>query len=69
MDLHAQTPEQLVDLWEKGHIARLAPSDVRHTDLKKYLEQLKKLGITVSEVGRSNANREIYQIEWGTGPL
>src|SRR4051812_6674556 len=67
--LNAQTPEQLAECWEKQHITRMAPSDVRHPDLKKYLEQLKKLGISVNEVGRSNANREIYQIEWGTGPL
>jgi len=69
MDLNAQTPEQLAESWEKEHISRLPPSDIHHSDLKKYLEQLKKLGVTVNEVGRSNANREIYQVEWGTGPL
>ncbi len=65
----AQTTEQLADHWEKIHISRIFPSDVRHTDLKKYLVHLKKSGVAVSEVGRSYANREIYQIEWGTGPL
>ena len=27
------------------------------------------MGLTVKEAGRSYANREIYQIEWGKGPL
>ncbi len=35
--------------------------------MQNYLEQLKKLGIKVEEVGRSYANREIYQMEWGKG--
>jgi len=69
MNAKAQTPEQFAADWEKEHISRLFPSDVRHADLKKYLEQLKKLGLAVNEVGRSHANREIYQVEWGTGPL
>ena len=69
MNVKAQTPEQFVEDWEREHISRLFPSDVRHSDLKSYVEQLKKLGVAVSEVGRSNANREIYQVEWGTGPL
>ena len=30
---------------------------------------LKKLGVKVNEVGRSYANREIYQMEFGNGPL
>ncbi len=69
MTAKAQTPEQFADDWEKEHISTIFPSDVRHADLKKYIEQIKKLGLTVNEVGRSNANREIYQVEWGTGPL
>jgi hypothetical protein len=69
ISVYPQTPEQFADFWKKEHISRLSPSDVRHADLKKYLEELKKLGVTVNEVGRSNANREIYQIEWGMGPL
>src|SRR5258707_12948590 len=66
---NAQTPEKFGQIWEKEHIVTLFPSNVRHVDLKKYLEQLKKLGLKVDEVGRSYANREIYQVEWGTGPL
>ncbi len=69
MNAKAQTAEIFAESWEKEHISRLFPSDVRHADLKKYLGQLGKLGIAVHEVGRSYSNREIYQIEWGTGPL
>lgn len=69
MKAYMQTPEPFADQWQKEHITKLSPSDVRHADLKKYLEQLKTLGVAVNEVGRSYANREIYQVEWGTGPL
>jgi hypothetical protein len=69
MNDFSQTAKDFADIWDKHHITRLFPSDVRHKDLQKYLEQLKKLGIKMEEVGRSNANREIYQIEWGKGPL
>ena len=69
MNAFTQTPEKFAAIWEKEHISRLPPSDVRHDDLKAYLEQLKKLGLAVTEIGRSNANREIYQIEFGHGPL
>lgn len=65
----SQSPEKLAEIWEKEHVSRMFPSDVRHADLKKYLDGLKKLGIKVDQVGVSNANREIYQIEWGRGPL
>jgi hypothetical protein len=65
----AQTPQQLAEVWEKHHISKMFPSDVRHKDLQAYLEQLKKFGLKVDEVGRSNANREIYQVEFGKGPL
>ncbi|MBA3784340.1 MAG: peptidase M14 [Acidobacteria bacterium] len=63
----AQTAKDFAAEWDKQHISSLPPSNVRHKDLQKYLEQLKKLGLKVEEVGRSYANREIYQIEWGTG--
>ena len=69
MNVYSQTAEKFADFWEKEHISKIFPSDVRHDDLKKYLESLKKLGLSVNEVGRSNANREIYQVEWGKGPL
>ncbi|MFN0278147.1 MAG: M14 family zinc carboxypeptidase [Pyrinomonadaceae bacterium] len=69
MNAQAQTAEKYAADWEREHISRIVPSDLRHADLRKYLDQLKKLGVTVNEVGRSYANREIYQIEWGKGPL
>jgi hypothetical protein len=69
METQAQTASELAEIWDKNHITTKFPSDVRHKDLQKYLERLKKLGIRVNEVGRSNAGREIYEAEFGTGPL
>ena len=69
MNTYAQTPPELVEIWEKEHVTTILPSNVRHKDLQKYLEGLKKLGLKVDEVGRSYANREIYQVEFGKGPL
>src|SRR5688500_1711236 len=68
MNTNAQTSKELVELWECERVTNIPPSNVRHADLKKYLESLKKLGIKVDEAGRSYANREIYQIEFGSGP-
>jgi len=67
MNIQAQTPKDLAQIWEKQHVSKLQPSQVRHKDLQKYLEQLKSFDLKVEEVGRSYANREIYQIEWGRG--
>lgn len=67
IETYAQTPNDFAEIWDKNHISKIFPSNVRHKDLKKYLEQLKKMGLKVEEVGRSFANREIYQIEWGKG--
>jgi len=64
-----QTPEQLAADWDRSHISHIFPSDVRHADLKKYLDELKKIGVKVDEVGESFGGREIYQVEWGRGPL
>jgi hypothetical protein len=69
MNTIAQTPAELVEIWEKEHVTTILPSNVRHKDLQKYLEGLKKIGLKVDEVGRSYANREIYQVEFGNGPL
>lgn len=65
----AQSPQDLSAIWDKQHITTMPASAVRHSDLKKYLEQLKSVGLPVTEVGRSNENREIYNIEWGKGKL
>ncbi len=69
MKVHSQTAEQFAKLWEDDHISSIFPSDTRHADVKKYLERLKSSGLNVDQVGFSNSNREIYQIEWGKGPL
>ena len=65
----AQIPAALAEIWDREHVAKLLPSDVRHKDLKDYLDGLKKAGVRVTEVGRSAAGREIYQAEFGRGPL
>ena len=68
MHVQAQTPAELAEIWEKHHISKKFPSDVRHKDLQNYLDELKKAGLKIEEVGRSNGDREIYQIEFGKGP-
>ncbi len=65
----AQTPAALAEIWDREHVTNLLPSDVRHRDLKDHLDGLKKAGVRVTEVGRSVAGREIYQVEFGRGPL
>jgi hypothetical protein len=62
------TPQSLFADWQRQHITSLDPSRVRHADLKKYLDRLRGDGLRVTEVGRSAANREIYQVEFGRGP-
>lgn len=69
MSALAQTPKELAEMWDKNHIATKFPSDAKHADLKIYLERLQKLGVPVSEVGKSFEGREIYQMEFGKGPL
>ena len=69
MTISAQTPKDLAEIWDKNHISHLMPSDVRHSDLKKYLNELRKLGVKISDVGRSGEGREIYEMEFGRGPL
>jgi hypothetical protein len=66
---YMQTPEKLAEAWDTNHLTKIFPSDVRHADLKKSLDQLRKSGIKVEQVGLSYSNREIYQVEWGRGPL
>src|SRR5688572_3941281 len=69
MQSSAQDAEKLAASWDREHITTIQPSDVRHADLKKYLEKLSSQDVAVKEVGRSNAGREIYQVQWGKGPL
>ena len=63
----AQAAKDFAADWEKSHFSTIAPSNLRHADLKKQLDELKKIGLKVNEVGKSYALREIYQIEWGKG--
>jgi len=65
----AQTASDLTKIWEKQHVSNILPSNVRHKYLKNYLDGLKKLGVNVQEAGRSFSDREIYQVEFGKGPL
>jgi hypothetical protein len=67
LDAQAQSAQDFGKIWDKQHISTLPPSQVRHKDLQNYLEKLRALGLKVQEVGRSYANREIYQIEVGRG--
>ncbi len=64
---HAQSPQELLRLWQQQHVTRTTPSRVRHADLKNYLNGLKANGTPVREVGRSIGNREIYEMEFGRG--
>ena len=66
---YAQTPKALFREWQQQHISHIDPTLVRHADLKKYLDRLRAEGIMVSKVGRSVAGREIFQMEFGKGPL
>ena len=65
----AQTPRELFDEWKRQRVTSLDPALVKHADLKKYLSELRAVGVPVTEVGRSLAGREIYQMEFGRGPL
>jgi hypothetical protein len=65
----AQTPQELYADWKARRVTTLDPALVRHSDLLKYLERVRALGVPVTEVGRSLAGREIYQMEFGRGPL
>lgn len=67
IQINAQTEQDFAQIWDKQHISKMPASQVRHRDLQNYLNQLKSLGVKVEEVGRSYANREIYQMQWGKG--
>lgn len=65
----AQTPRELFGEWKRQRVTNLDPALVKHAELKKYLSELRAIGVPVTEVGRSLAGREIYQLEFGRGPL
>ncbi len=66
-NMFPQTALELGEAWEKNHVSVIPPSAVKHLHLKSYLEGLKKRGIKITEVGRSFEDREIFQMEFGTG--
>ena len=63
----AQTAKNFAADWEKEHFSTILPSNLRHADLKKQLDELKNLDLKIDEVGKSYGGRGIYQIEWGKG--
>lgn len=69
VEITAQAAADFAADWDKHRISNILPSNTRHKDLLKYVADLRKLGLKVDEVGRSFNNREIYQVEWGNGPL
>jgi hypothetical protein len=69
MNALPQTPAELAELWEREHIVKKPASSLRVKDVIEQVEALRKLGIRVNEVGRSVADRPIFQAEWGRGPL
>lgn len=69
MNAMPQTPAELAELWEREHVVKKPASSLRVKDVIEQVEALRKLGIRVNEVGRSVADRPIFQAEWGRGPL
>ena len=65
----AQTPRELFDAWRRERVTTMEPSLLRHADLQKHLAALKASGVSVREVGRSVPGREIYEMEYGRGPV
>ena len=65
----AQSPQELFRVWQRERMTTLEPARVKHADLERYLARLTLLGVNVVEVGRSVAERRIYQIGFGHGPL
>lgn len=66
---NAQTPIEFDQAWDADHISDKFPSNVRHRDLEKYIAQLRSLGLKVSIAGKSLAQKNIYEIEWGKGEI
>ena len=67
--MRAQSSRELFREWQRQRVTTLDPALVKHADLKRHLAELRALGVPVAEVGRSVAGREIYQMEFGRGPL
>lgn len=69
LNTRAQSPRELLREWQTHRLTNIDPALVKHADLQKYLAELRSRGIKVTEVGRSVAERAIYQLEFGHGPL
>lgn len=69
MQMYSQTPAELAEIWDKQHVSKILPSNMRHRDLLPMLDGLKKIGLKVEQVGASYGTRSIHQIEFGKGPL
>jgi hypothetical protein len=63
------SPRELQREWQRTRVTTTDPALVKHADLLKYLSTLRARGVPVREVGRSLAGREIYQLEFGRGPV
>lgn len=63
-----QSPAELSRLWREGHLVQEFPSNLRHADLKQYIAKLRDSGVKTADVGRSLGGKEIYQLEFGSGP-
>lgn len=69
MQMYSQSPAELAEIWDKQHVSKILPSNMRHRDLLPMLDGLKKIGLKVEQVGESYAKRSIHQIEFGKGLL
>ena len=63
-----QSPQEFSREWREGHLVQEFPSNLRHADVKQYVSKLRDSGVKASEVGRSLGGKEIYQLEFGSGP-
>ena len=67
--VRAQAQEDLSTEWRANHLVKIEPSNLRHADLKRYIQQLRESGVRTSEAGRSVGEKDIYQLEFGNGPF
>jgi hypothetical protein len=65
----AQSPRELLREWQRERLTSVDPALTKHADLQKHLTELRARGVKITEVGRSVADRAIYQMEFGRGPL
>ena len=44
-ETQAQTPQDFASIWDKKHISKMSPSQVRHKDLQNYLSKAHLMNI------------------------